>query len=69
MTIFENYAEHFEERMRDILLRYEDDPKVCHEKMDELMCKVLEYFGCRGGVEIFRDYERRNGNIFSQKGE
>ena len=24
MTIFENYAEHFEERMRDILLRYED---------------------------------------------
>lgn len=58
MTIFENYAEHFEERMRDILLRYDDDPEVCHVKMDELMCEALEEFGCHEGVEIFRNSAR-----------
>lgn len=27
MNMFEGYAEHFERRMRDISLEYEDDPE------------------------------------------
>lgn len=55
MDIFQNEAESFERRMRDIVLTYEDDEEVRHEKMDQLMCETLERFGCYAGVEIFRD--------------
>lgn len=58
MNIFEGYAEHFERSMRDIWLEHGDDPEVCHRKMDELMCEILEQFGCEEGVQIFKDAER-----------
>ena len=55
MTVFESEAENFEMWMLDIRLKYLDDPEVCHQKMDELMCETLERFGCYSGVEIFRE--------------
>lgn len=54
MNIFESEAEHFEREMRWIALS-EDDPEVCHMKMDDFMCETLEKFGCSEGVRIFKD--------------
>lgn len=54
MDIFQNEAEAFERKMRDIALKYDEDVEVCHLHMDDLMCKTLEHFGCHAGVEIFR---------------
>ena len=55
MDIFKAEAESFENEMRWIWLNNHDDPEVCHQKMDELMCETLEKFGCYEGVKIFKD--------------
>lgn len=57
MNIFENEADAFERKMRDILI-FEDDVEVRHSKMDELMCETLEKFGCHEGVKLFRETEK-----------
>lgn len=54
-NLFEDAAERFERRMRDILLDYCDDTEMRHVKMDELMCETLEEFGCYEGVKIFKE--------------
>lgn len=57
MNIFEGEAEHFERRMRDILLNCEDTEER-HILMDGLMCETLEKFGCYEGVKIFKETEK-----------
>ena len=55
LKILRNDIEHFAERMRSIRLEFGDDEEVCHEKMDELMCKTLRNLGYEEGVEIFEE--------------
>lgn len=58
MSLLRDEADAFERRMRDIRLKYGDDPEACHAKMDELMCETLEHFGCDEGVKIYRELKQ-----------
>lgn len=53
MDIFSSIAEDFERRMRD--LSSIDDKETRHRVMDQLMCEILEQFGCYEGVKIFKE--------------
>lgn len=65
MSIFDGYTEHVERTMRDISLRYENDPETCYQKMIECMCEALEEFGCYEAVQIFKE----TASIMPVKGE
>jgi len=45
--------EWFDWRM-DIIARRGRDPEDMHRQADQLMCRMLEFIGCRAGVERFR---------------
>lgn len=58
MNIFDGLAEGYERRMHDIRSAYEDDPEVCHQKMDECLCDILEELEFYGVVRIFKETEK-----------
>lgn len=50
--------EEFKNRMSELYMTFKDDVKVCHSKMDDLMCELLRTLGYDAGVEIFEKAER-----------
>ncbi len=45
--------EWFDARMA-LIARHGRDPEEMHRAADQLMCRMLEFIGCRAGVERFR---------------
>lgn len=46
--------EEFYNQMKEYAVIAEDDEELCHEYMDEYLCKVLSSLGYSRGVNVFR---------------
>ena len=47
--------EEFALTMSDIRKRSENDPEVCHVRMDDCLCDTLRELGYGEGIDIFND--------------
>lgn len=54
MSLFDDAAERFENEMRWAVLN-NDCEESRHIAMDDIMCEILEEFGCHAGVKIFKE--------------
>lgn len=45
--------EEFEDKMRELASKCDDDREIAHAEMDDLMCEVLSSLGYAGGVAVF----------------
>lgn len=48
----------FEDKMKEILKKTDDDTEMFHVYADELMCDVLKGLGYEAGVKIFEEHKR-----------
>lgn len=44
----------FAEEIKELALKFSDDPEVMHGKMDDLLCEVLNSLGYKEGVKAFK---------------